>query len=121
MGDVLDVVETAIGGKAVTTTVEGRERYPVRVRYERELRDQIETLGDILVPTMGGAQIPLRQVADVRYAGRPHGHQERGRRRWSATSSSTSKPGTAEVDVVEECQRYLQQKIASGDWRCRPA
>ncbi len=52
-----DVVEVAIGGKRVTTTVEGRERFPVRVRYQRELRDQIETLGRILIPASDGAQI----------------------------------------------------------------
>ncbi len=49
-----EVIEVAIGGKPLTMTVEGRERYPVRVRYQRELRDELETLGDILVPTPDG-------------------------------------------------------------------
>ena len=56
---VQDVIEVAIGGRRVTTTVEGRERYPVRVRYARELRDEMESLGRIIVPTPTGAQIPL--------------------------------------------------------------
>ena len=55
MGDVLDVVETAIGGENLTTTIEGRNRFPVRVRYARELRDDVDKLGRILVPAMGSA------------------------------------------------------------------
>ncbi|MFH1923564.1 MAG: efflux RND transporter permease subunit, partial [Planctomycetota bacterium] len=69
--DVQDVVEVAIGGRAVTTTVEGRERFPVRVRYMRELRNEIETMKKILVPTKGGSQIPLTQVADITYGRGP--------------------------------------------------
>ena len=62
--NVQDVIEVAIGGKQVTTTVEGRERYPVRVRYQRELRDDLESLGTILVPTPDGRQIPLGELAE---------------------------------------------------------
>ena len=66
VGDVLDVVGTALGGEMVTTTVEGRERYGVTVRYPRELRgDPQQIAGQVLVPTMGGAMIPLGQVAKV--------------------------------------------------------
>jgi Cu(I)/Ag(I) efflux system membrane protein CusA/SilA len=61
---VQDVIESAIGGQAITTTVEGRERFPVRVRYARELRDTIEALQEVLVPAPGGAQIPLRQLIE---------------------------------------------------------
>ncbi|MHC4914782.1 MAG: efflux RND transporter permease subunit [Planctomycetota bacterium] len=57
-----DVVEVAIGGKRLTTTVEGRERYPVRVRYMRELRDTMESLGRILVSAANGAQVPVAQL-----------------------------------------------------------
>ncbi|MBZ0256542.1 efflux RND transporter permease subunit, partial [bacterium] len=64
--NVQDVIEVAIGGKRITTTVEGRERYPVRVRYMRELRDTIESLGAILVPSPTGVQIPMRELADIR-------------------------------------------------------
>ncbi len=63
---VQEVILSAVGGENVSTTVEGRARYPVNVRYPRELRDDLEALGRVLVMTPGGAQIPLRQVADLR-------------------------------------------------------
>jgi Cu(I)/Ag(I) efflux system membrane protein CusA/SilA len=75
VGDALEVIETAIGGENLTTTIEGRNRFPVRVRYGRELRDDAEKIGRILVPAMGSApmqsarvmpQVPLAQVADIR-------------------------------------------------------
>ena len=66
LGDVQDVITTGIGGMNLTTTVEGRERYPVRVRYMRELRDDVEALRKVLVPTPSGAQIPLTQLARFR-------------------------------------------------------
>ncbi len=59
------VIMSAIGGEPVTTTVEGRERYTVNVRYARELRDTLPKLRRVLVPTMGGAQVPLEQLADI--------------------------------------------------------
>jgi len=66
VGDLLDVVGTALGGQTVTTTVEGRERYGVTVRYPRELRDDPQRMArEVLVPTMGGAHIPLGQLAKV--------------------------------------------------------
>jgi Cu(I)/Ag(I) efflux system membrane protein CusA/SilA len=60
------VIQSAIGGEAITTTVEGRERYTVNVRYAREMRDSLERLQRVLVPTQSGAQIPLAQIADIR-------------------------------------------------------
>jgi Cu(I)/Ag(I) efflux system membrane protein CusA/SilA len=63
---VQDVIMTAIGGENVTTTIEGRERYAVNIRYPRELRDEVDKLARVLVPTMGGAQIPLGQLASIR-------------------------------------------------------
>ena len=66
VGEVLDVIGTALGGEMVTTTVEGRERYSVTVRYPRELRsDPQQIAGEVLVPTMDGAMIPLGQLAKV--------------------------------------------------------
>ncbi|MFH1707207.1 MAG: efflux RND transporter permease subunit [Planctomycetota bacterium] len=112
--DVQAVIETAIGGERLTTTVEGRKRFPVRVRYMRELRDQVETLERVMVPAMDGAQIPLAQLAGIRYTRGPE-----------AIKSEDSfligyvlfdkKPGFAEVDVVEACQRYLESKKAAGE------
>jgi Cu(I)/Ag(I) efflux system membrane protein CusA/SilA len=66
IGDVEMLIETAIGGENIAMTVEGRERYPINVRYARELRDDVEKLRRVLVPTMNGAQVPLGQLADLR-------------------------------------------------------
>ena len=63
--DIQEVVMSAIGGENVTMTVEGLERYPVNVRYKRELRDDMDKLGRVLVPTVSGSRVPLRQVADI--------------------------------------------------------
>ncbi len=71
VGDVQDVIQSAIGGMNVTWTVEGLERYPVNVRYPRELRDDMETLKRVLIPTPTGAQIPLGQVAELTYTRGP--------------------------------------------------
>jgi len=65
-GDVQDVIATAVGGMNVTTTVEGLERYPVNIRYPRALRDNLPALRNVLVPTQGGAQVPLGQLATLR-------------------------------------------------------
>jgi Cu(I)/Ag(I) efflux system membrane protein CusA/SilA len=111
---VQDVIEVAIGGKRITTTVEGRERYGVRVRYMRELRDSIEELQRILVPAPGGAQIPLGQLSQMHYVRGPQ----------VIKSEDTfllgyvlfdKKAGYAEVDVVEECRDFLAAKRASGE------
>ena len=68
---VQNVIMSAIGGENVTTTIEGRARYPVNVRYPRELRDNIERLGQVLVPTPGGSQIPIIQIANIKRVSGP--------------------------------------------------
>jgi Cu(I)/Ag(I) efflux system membrane protein CusA/SilA len=112
---IQDAIEVAIGGKLLTTTVEGRERYPVRVRYARELRDSIEELGKILVPAPNGTQIPLIQLASIEYVRGPQ----------VIKSEDTflvgyvlfdMKPGHAEVDVVQDARDYLAAKRASGEF-----
>jgi Cu(I)/Ag(I) efflux system membrane protein CusA/SilA len=65
VGDIQHLIMTAIGGMNITTTVEGRERYPIRIRYPRELRDSLDSLERVYVPTPSGAQIPLSHVASV--------------------------------------------------------
>jgi Cu(I)/Ag(I) efflux system membrane protein CusA/SilA len=110
-----DIVEIAIGGRKVTGTVEGRERFPVRVRYQRELRDNIEALDKILVPGKGGQQIPITELAEINYVRGPQ----------NIKSEDTflvgyvvfdKQSGYAEVDVVEQAQAYLQSKIDSGEF-----
>jgi Cu(I)/Ag(I) efflux system membrane protein CusA/SilA len=111
---VQEVIETAIGGKAITQTVEGRERYPVRVRYQRELRDDIESIEGILVAAPDGTQIPLREIATIQYVRGPQ----------VIKSEDTflvgyvifdKRDGFAEVEVVEQARDFLRQKIDSGE------
>ncbi|UCD38076.1 MAG: efflux RND transporter permease subunit [Fidelibacterota bacterium] len=66
VGDIQDIIQSAVGGMNVSFTVEGLERYPINVRYSRELRDSINKLKRVIVPTPTGAQIPISQVADIR-------------------------------------------------------
>ncbi|CAM4275028.1 efflux RND transporter permease subunit [Gillisia hiemivivida] len=111
--DVQQSLETSIGGMEITTTVEGRERYPVRVRYPRELRDDPESLKKILVPTNSGAQIPLGELAELKYTRGPQ----------MIKSEDTflvgyvlfdKRDGFAEVNVVDDAQKFLQDKIDAG-------
>ena len=114
-----DVVEIAIGGRKVTGTVEGRERFPVRVRYSRELRDSIEALDKILIPGTGGQQIPITELAEIKYVRGPQNIKSEDTFRVGYVVFD-KKPGTAEVDVVEQCQAHLQSKIASGEFSLPP-
>ena len=111
---VQDVIEVAIGGIPVTQTVEGRERYPVRLRYLRELRDNIEEIGNILVAGSDGVQIPLKQLAEIRYVRGPQ----------VIKSEDTflvgyvifdKRPGYSEVEVVEGADAFLKQQLATGE------
>ena len=111
---VQDVIETAVGGRTVTTTVEGRERYPVRVRYPRELRGDLEGLGRVLVPTPGGAQIPLAELAEIRFVRGPMVIKAEDTR-LTGYVIFDRRPGYAEVDVVESADEYLRAKIESGE------
>ena len=79
VSDVNDIVETAIGGKTITTTVEKRERYPVNVRYARDFRQDLDALRRVLVPTPTGAQVPISMLADIQFrTGPPSIRNENG-------------------------------------------
>jgi Cu(I)/Ag(I) efflux system membrane protein CusA/SilA len=67
IGDLQDVIATALGGEMVTTTVEGRERFGVNVRYPRDFRADPQTIAEVLIPIPGGAMIPLGQVASISF------------------------------------------------------
>ncbi len=112
---IQDTLEVAIGGKKITTTVEGRQRYPVRVRYLRELRDQIESLGRILIPAPDGTRIPLIQLAKINYRAGPQVIKTEDTRLVGYVIFDM-KPGQAEVNVVEDCQNYLKKKLADGEF-----
>lgn len=111
--EVQNVISVAVGGMELTRTVEGRERFAVRVRYARERRSTPDELQNILVPTMLGPQVPLGELADIEYQ---RGAQMIRSEDTFLTSYVTfdKKPGHAEVDVVEDAQRFLKQKIADG-------
>jgi copper/silver efflux system protein len=111
---VQDVIEVAIGGKPVTQTVEGRERYPVRVRYMRELRDTIEEIENILVATPSGSQIPLKELSTIEYQRGPQVIKSEDTF-LVAYVTFDKQPGHAEVEVVEQAQDFLEQKVQSGE------
>lgn len=112
--DVQDVIEIAIGGIRATTTVEGRERYPVRVRYPREIRDNVEAMNRILVPGSGEQQVPLAQVATIEYVRGPQEIKAEDNFLVSYVLFD-KRPGYAEVDVVEAADRLIKAKIDSGE------
>ena len=111
---VQDVIEVAIGGRHITTTVEGRERYTVRVRYMRELRDQIESLDRILVPAPDGTQIPLGQLSKVEYRPGPQAIKSEDTFLVSYVLFDKHKE-FGETDAVEAAKTYLESKIESGE------
>ncbi|MDB4459121.1 efflux RND transporter permease subunit, partial [bacterium] len=110
---VQDVIQGAIGGMTLTHTVEGRERYPVRVRYQRELRDSIESLDSIIVPAPDGTQVPLTQLAEIRYTRGPQSIKSEDTFLMGYVTFDKN-PKLAEVDVVETVQRYLDQARDDG-------
>jgi copper/silver efflux system protein len=114
VSDVQEILQVAAGGMTLTTSVEGRERFPLRVRYARELRDSPEDLKRILVPAINGVQIPLEEIADIDYT---RGAQMiRSENTFLVGYVIFDKlEGKAEVDVVEEATRIIKGKIDSGE------
>ena len=117
--DLQEILSAAVGGMVLTRTVEGRERFPVRLRYARELRDNPEALGMILVPTATGAQVPLKELADINYT--------RGAQMIQSENTFLvgyvifdKLAGKAEVDVVKEASRILEQQIKEGELNLDP-
>lgn len=113
--DVQDVIEVAIGGKNITWTVEGRERYPVRIRYLREIRDSFDMLPRILVPTPAGAQIPITQVCDIEYTIGPSMIKSEDTLLVGYVTFNTR--DRDEVSVVEDADKLVKARIASGELR----
>src|SRR5437016_2757635 len=109
VGDAQDVIESAIGGKNVTFTIEGRQRFPVRVRYARDFREDIEALANVLVAAPNGTQIPLRDIARIRVVMGPS----------MITSENGLLRGTVLMNVrgrdvggfVEEAKRVVAQRV----------
>jgi Cu(I)/Ag(I) efflux system membrane protein CusA/SilA len=110
---VQEVLEIALGGMTLTRSVEGRERYPIRVRYMREERDSVDALRRVSVPTPAGEQIPLEQLASIRYVRGPQMIR-------SEDTFLTSyvlfdrREDVAEVDAVQAAERAIREHIESG-------
>lgn len=113
--DMQNVIAAAIGGMQLTTTVEGRERFPVRVRYAREYRDNPEDLKKVLIPTPEGVQIPLEELADIHYVRGPQVIKSEDTFLVSYVIFD-KKAGFAEVDVVEDAQALIKEKLESGNF-----
>ena len=109
VGHVQEIIQMAIGGMNITTTVEGLERYPVNLRYARELRDDLPSLRAVLVPTPGGQQIPLGQLAQLEYAVGPPGIKSENAKpnAWIYVDISNIDVGT----YVERAQKVVAEKI----------
>ena len=111
--DVQDVIEIGIGGENLTTSVEGRERYPIRVRYLRELRETFDDLERVLVPTATGAQVPIGQVAKICYSIGPQElKSENGLLVGYVTMNTRDRD---EVSVVEDAEALLQAEKRRSD------
>ncbi|MGE0533477.1 MAG: efflux RND transporter permease subunit [Pirellulales bacterium] len=111
--DIQDVIEIAIGGERLTTTVEGRERYPIRVRYPRELRERFDDLEHILVPTSTGSHVPIAQVAKLTFSVGPQEiKSENGLLVGYVTLNTRDRD---EISVVEDAERLLQSERKRSD------
>jgi Cu(I)/Ag(I) efflux system membrane protein CusA/SilA len=114
VNQVQEILQVAVGGMTLSTSVEGRERFPLRVRYARELRDNPDDIKKILVPAMNGVQIPLGEIADIDYT--------RGAQMIRSENTFLvgfvifdKTEGKAEVDVVNEAGKIIKEKIDSGE------
>jgi len=106
--DVEEVVESAIGGKTVTTTIEGRERYPVTIRYARDFRSSLPELQRVLVATPGGAQIPLGQLAQLVSRVGPSMLRDEGGRLFAYVFADTARPIE---DYVQDARKEVQASV----------
>ncbi len=106
--EVNEAVQVAIGGMDVTETVEGRERYPINVRYAREFREDPDALSRVLVTTGAGVQVPLSQVADVRFVNGPPMVRSEGGKLVGFVFVDTDRPI---ADYVEEAKATVAREV----------
>jgi Cu(I)/Ag(I) efflux system membrane protein CusA/SilA len=111
IGSVQQIIMTAIGGMNLTTTVEGRERFPVRIRYKRELRDNVEALKRVLVPTPKGVQIPLEQLVHIQRRPGSAKIASENTLLFSRVFCDVDVDVLGLVDFVEVAQQVLNEKI----------
>ena len=111
VGDIQHLLMTAVGGMEITTTLEGRERYAVRIRYLRELRDDIQSLGAIYVPTASGAQIPLSQMARIQKVEGPAKITGENTLPYVRVFVDVDTDSVGVVDFVKEAQRAVSERV----------
>jgi Cu(I)/Ag(I) efflux system membrane protein CusA/SilA len=111
VGDIQHLIMTAVGGMNITTTVEGRERYPVRIRYYRELRDSVEDLENVLVPTPAGSQIPLGQIADIQKVEGPAKISGENTLPYVRVFVDVDTDRVGVVDFVRQAQRIVGERL----------
>jgi Cu(I)/Ag(I) efflux system membrane protein CusA/SilA len=116
VGDVQHAIMTAVGGMPVTRTLEGRERYAIRVAYARELRDSVEAIGEVLVKGKGGPAVPITDVATIRQVvGPAMVKTEDGRLRLHVTfAASGSDEGTVMEAVLDRVAEWRAAETAAG-------
>jgi Cu(I)/Ag(I) efflux system membrane protein CusA/SilA len=119
ISDVQEILQVAVGGMSLSNSVEGRERFPIRVRYARELRDNPDDIKRILIPAMNGVQVPLGEIADIDYT--------RGAQMIRSENTFLvgyvifdMQEGKAEVDVVEDAAKIIQANISTGSIKLPP-
>lgn len=111
VGTIQDVISTAAGGMNITTVIEGRERYPLNVRYPRELRDSEEKIGNILVPVPGGRQLPLRLFSEIRRVPGPAMISTENTLPYSRVFVSINTDQTGLMDFVGNVRETLAEKV----------
>ncbi|PIQ88914.1 MAG: CusA/CzcA family heavy metal efflux RND transporter [Candidatus Omnitrophica bacterium CG11_big_fil_rev_8_21_14_0_20_42_13] len=115
IGEIQHIIMTAIGGMNLTTTVEGRERYPVRIRYLRELRDSPQALERIFVPTPGGEHIPLAQLASLKKVPGPAVINSENTITYARVFVNVNQEKVGLIDFVNNAKAAVNAKIKSGE------
>jgi copper/silver efflux system protein len=113
LGDVQDVLEVALGGMPLTTTVQGLERYTVNLRYDRDFRENLEALRQIIIPTPGGPQVPLSQLAHLKVVRAPMGVKSE-----AAVPNAWIYVDVKDIDVgtyVQMARRAVSEATARGE------
>ena len=120
ISDVQHIIMTAIGGMNLTTTVEGRERYSVRIRYLRELRDSPEALKKIFISTTTGEYIPMAQVAELKKVQGPAVINSENTLSYTRVFVNVAQDKVGLIDFVQEAQKAVQEEIEKGTIKLPP-
>jgi copper/silver efflux system protein len=120
VADIQHIIMTAIGGMNITTTIEGRERYPIRIRYMRELRDNPEALKRILIPASGGRQIPLSQLASLKMTVGPAVINSENTLTYARIFINVDQDKIGLIDFVSKGKKAIAKNIEEGELKLPP-